>query len=216
MFNRLLLTILMLGFMQSCSTSEVAEPVFLVSETATDSKDNTEPPIHLQAKSVKKSSKKKSPAFEAEEVESKSEVESAAQDIFLATITTDYTERTYDLMLSLDEKSNVSAIKTKSNRGKIKNYPLAVLNREVVLVKAVGVSLVTLLCQNFSQEMGCPIEIEYPSNITYGKFLRFQAQLKNVDGAWQLQSRDRAFSRMHLVAKKVFGLLIGVDRIELR
>lgn len=204
--------------MQSCSTSEVAEPVFLVSEATTESK-NTEPPIHLQAKSVKKSSKKKTPAFEAQEVEeteSKNEVETAAQDIFLATITTDYTERTYDLMLSLDEKKNVAAIKTKSNRGKVKNYPLAVLNREVVLVKAVGVSLVTLLCQNFSQEMGCPIEIEYPSNITYGKFLRFQAQLKNIDGVWQLQSRDRAFSRMHLVAKKVFGLLIGVDRIELR
>ncbi len=138
------------------------------------------------------------------------------QEVKLATITTDYTDKTYDLILNLDHNNQVSAIKTKSNKGKVKVYPVGVLGNQIVLVKAVGVSLVTLLCKNFDQENGCSIEIEYPSNLTYGKFLKFESQLVKTEHNWQLQSQDRRFSSMHLVAKKVFGILIGVDRIELR
>jgi len=220
MFMKFLLSLLVLLCLQSCGSTEVAEPVFLVTE-ATPGKDKpVEPPIRVEAKSIKQPKKNQkvyeAPDESAEELAQEVDQANAPTEVLLAKISTDYTDRTYDLILALDANKKVSGIRTKSNKGKIKNYPLNVLDREVVLVKAVGVALVTLLCKDFKQDVGCPIEIEYPSNVTYGKFLRFQAQLAFTDGKWQLENRDRPFTVMHLVAKKLFGLLIGVDRIELR
>lgn len=219
MFIKLIISTIVLLSLQSCGSTEVAEPVFLVTEAAPSSEKPSEPPIRVEAKSIKQKKKNQkvyeAPEVSAEEV-AQSESTPAPTEVMLAKISTDYTDRTYDLILTLDQQQNVSGIRTKSNKGKIKNYPLNVLDREVVLVKAVGVALVTLLCKDFKQETGCPIEIEYPSNVTYGKFLRFQAQLAFTEGKWQLESRERPFTIMHLVAKKLFGLLIGVERIELR
>lgn len=219
---RLLTFLLLTLTLQSCGSADLAEPVFLVTEDAPKA-ESKEPPIVMTAKAAPTQKKNQKKVYEApEQNEEKNETStteneaSLAREILLATISTDYTDRTYDLVLSIDDNNLVSAIKTKSNKGKIKNYPLAVLNREIVLVKAVGVSLVTLKCDNFSQTRGCPIEIEYPSNLTYGKFLRFEAELARHDEEWRLESRGRAFRSMHLIAKKMFGLLIGVERIELR
>lgn len=208
-----------------CGSAEVAEPVFLVSDTAPT--DQSEPPIVMAPKKALSKNKKKA-AYDApeqteatvqqqaSEPDQESVSKGEAREIKLATITTDYTDRAYDLLLSIDENNLVTGIKTKSNKGRIKNYPLAVLDREVVLVKAIGVALVTLTCKDFNQKTGCPIQIEYPSNLTYGKFLRFEAHLRPQQDSWQLESRGRAFTAMHLIAKKMFGLLIGVERIELR
>lgn len=219
MFMKVLFSLFILLCLQSCGSTEVAEPVFLVTEAAPSKEKPVEPPIRVEAKSIKQPKKNhkvyEAPEVTAEEVANETN-EPAPTEVMLAKISTDYTDRTYDLILMLDANQKVSGIRTKSNKGKIKNYPLNVLDREVVLVKAVGVALVTLLCKDFKQEVGCPIEIEYPSNVTYGKFLRFQSQLAFSDGKWQLESRGRPFTVMHLVAKKLFGLLIGVDRIELR
>lgn len=220
MSMKFLLSLLVLLCLQSCGSTEVAEPVFLVTEAKSGNEEIVEPPIRVEAKSVQQKKKNlkvyEAPEVSVEEVAKEVPSEAAPTEIMLAKISTDYTDRTYDLILMLDTNQKVSGIRTKSNKGKIKNYPLNVLDREVVLVKAVGVALVTLLCKDFKQEIGCPIEIEYPSNVTYGKFLRFKSQLSFTDGKWQLESHGRPFSVMHLVAKKLFGLLIGVERIELR
>lgn len=220
MFIKRLLLLNLLFLLQACGSADIAEPVFLVSdEKISPSEASDTPPIRVQA-TASKPYKKNTKVYEAPEVdEAKDDPNSEApklKEILLTTISTDYTDRTYDLILTFDDKQLVNAIKTKSNKGKVKIYPLNVLDREVVLVKAVGVALVTLVCKNFKQEKGCPIEIEYPSNVTYGKFLRFQAELVQAKDTWQLESRGRPFTSMHLVAKKLFGLLIGVDRIELR
>ncbi len=219
---RLFLTFLILGMLGACGSSDVAEPVFLVTDSA--KADHTEPPIVMAPKTAPKKDKKKvafDPPEETQKIDgpqtaSESDATTMAREIHLATITTDYTDRAYDLILVIDENNLVTGIRTKSNKGRIKNYPLAVLDREVVLVKAIGVALVTLKCSNFDQSRGCPIQIEYPSNLTYGKFLRFEAQLQRRGDEWRLASHDRPFTSMHLIAKKMFGLLIGVERIELR
>tara|TARA_R110000868_G_scaffold180754_1_gene421406 strand:- start:4885 stop:5553 length:669 start_codon:yes stop_codon:yes gene_type:complete len=205
----------------ACAKTQLAQPVFLVSENDAPQIDNdSKGTATLTSTSVQKKSKKNK-AYEAPDT---SRVEKSVADkelplqaeVPLALITTDYSDKTYQLVIALDQNSQVSAIKTINNKGKEKTYPLSVLGQEIVLAKAVGVSLVTLHCHNFKQSSGCPLEIEYPSNVTYGKFLRFKADLvKNASG-WQLQSSGRKFTSMHLVAKKFFGLLIGVERLELR
>lgn len=188
----------------------------MVSEKASKQTDEQHGTKTIQASTAQGQHQKTQSIDAAESEEEQSDPVNQALEVKLATITTDYTNRTYDLILSLDQEGKVTAIKTKSNKGKIKNYPLHVLDRQIVLVKAVGISLVTLTCKNFKQFSGCPIEIEYPSNLTYGKFLRFESNLVFANEKWQLQSQNRQFTSMHLVAKKVFGILIGVERIELR
>lgn len=209
-----LLTFILISLVAtSCAQTEIAAPVFMESEKTTPKPAQKDKATATISTSQNKKKSNKSVGETAQTATKDEELES---EVHLATITTDYTSKTYELVLSLNNQQQVTAIKTKSNKGKVKDYPLAVLDREIVLAKAVGISLVTLLCKDFSQENGCPIEIEYPSNLTYGKFLKFQAQLNSIEGRWQLQSGSRSFNSMHLVAKKFLGLLIGVERIELR
>lgn len=136
-------------------------------------------------------------------------------DIHLATISTDYVSKTYDLILTLNHRKLISAIKTKSsNKQHPKTYPVSVLSEPITLVKAVGVTIVSLRCLNFATSKGCDIQIEYPSNITVGSFKIFQAKLEFRDQKWQLTHNGAPFTKMHLISRKVLGLLIGVKRIQ--
>jgi len=139
----------------------------------------------------------------------------SANDVFLSQISTDYVSKTYDLMVVINEKKLIGGIKTRNNKkNKIKNYPVTVLDRPITLVKAVGVSLVSLKCENFATSRGCDIIIEYPSNITIGSFKKFKAKLEKRETKWVLTRNGKAFTRMHLISRKVLGLLIGIKRIE--
>ncbi|CAM9866727.1 unnamed protein product [Chrysoparadoxa australica] len=141
----------------------------------------------------------------------------ASEDIYLATITTDYINKSYDLMITLNDRFLIEAIKTKNNqKNRIKNYPVSVLGKPITLVKAVGVTLVSLSCTNFATSRGCDITIEYPANIAVGSFKNFHAKLEKVDGKWQLSHQGKKFTKLHLVARKALGLLIGIKRIEPR
>lgn len=143
------------------------------------------------------------------------QVSSAGEDVYLATITTDYVKKSYDLMISLNDRQLIEAIKTKNNKkNRIKNYPVSVLNRPITLVKAVGVTLVSLSCTQFATNRGCDIAIEYPSNIAVGSFKKFHAKLEKVEGKWQLSHNGTKFTKLHLIARTALGILIGIKRIE--
>tara|TARA_R110000868_G_scaffold61524_1_gene186932 strand:+ start:43948 stop:44616 length:669 start_codon:yes stop_codon:yes gene_type:complete len=205
----------------SCAKTQLAKPVFLVSEQEINTRESADESTSTLKSTQVIQKNKKQKAYEAPDTKTdgpsdSDQEELNSSEVSLALITTDYSSKTYELVLSRDEKEKVIAIKTINNKGKEKIYPLSVLDREIVLAKAVGVSLVTLRCHQFNQEAGCPLEIEYPSNVTYGKFLRFKANLVKRESGWQLESGNRKFTSMHLVAKKFFGLLIGVERLELR
>lgn len=135
--------------------------------------------------------------------------------VFLAKISTDLTSKTYDLNVITNEQNQIQAIQTKNNKkNKIKTYKTDVLSRPIVLVKTMGIELVSLQCKGFNHENGCEIEIEYPYNLTYGKFKNFHAKLEKKDGAWVLTKDGNIFKKMHLKAKKLIGILVGVKRIE--
>ena len=139
----------------------------------------------------------------------------SAKDIFLTKITTDYVKKTYSLYVEVNEANEITAIKTiNDQKKKTKIYKTNVLDKEITLVKAVGVTLVSLKCNNFNPQKGCDIVIEYPYNLTYGKFKSFNAKLMRIENDWNLVADNRVFRKMHLVAKKLLGLLIGIKKIE--
>ena len=136
---------------------------------------------------------------------------------FIALISTDYAKKTYSLFIETNAKNEITSIKTRNNlKNKIKTYPADILHKEITLVKAVGISLVTLRCHDFNPLSGCPITIEYPSNVAFGHFKKFQAEIKKGDaGSWGLYAGGQ-FTELRLMAKKALGLLIGIKRIEPR
>jgi hypothetical protein len=139
------------------------------------------------------------------------------KDIHLARISTDYVKKSYDLMVTINDRGLISAIKTRNNnKNKVKVYPIGVLDKPITLVKAVGVTLVSLTCNNFATNKGCDISIEYPSNLTVGRFKYFNAKLEKVSSKWQLTHNGKPFQEMFLVARKIMGLLIGIKRIDVR
>lgn len=145
----------------------------------------------------------------------KTPAEDKFTDIFLARISTDYVSKTYDLSLRLNQHRLISAILVRNNKkNKLKVYPIEVLNKPIVLVKAVGVKLVTLACTNFVTSRGCHITIEYPSNLTIGRFKKFYSKLVYDKNRWQLKdSYNNTYNHLHLKAKKVLGVLIGIKKL---
>jgi len=120
-------------------------------------------------------------------------------------------------MIHLNDRKLIESIKTRNNeKNKLKVYPVKVLNNPITLVKALGVTLVSLKCTDFATNRGCNIDIEYPSNIAIGSFKIFKAKLSKVGGKWQLSHNNKKFTQLHLIARKAFGILIGIKRIEAR
>ena len=139
-----------------------------------------------------------------------------ANEVFLSLISSDYTKKTYGLLIETDAKGSITGIRTKNNLKKTsKFYQNDVLHKDIVLAKALGVSLVVLKCRNFRPQTGCAMTIEYPSNLTLGKFKTFEAELKKSDdGSWGLFAGGRRFTQLRLIARKALGLLVGIKRIE--
>ncbi|MBK23198.1 MAG: hypothetical protein CME70_04255 [Halobacteriovorax sp.] len=137
------------------------------------------------------------------------------KDIHLSLISTNYVDKTYSLYVGVDKKNEIQYIKTINNKkNKQKIYPNNVLKNNVPLVKAAGIELVTLRCENFDPNIGCPITIKYPINVIVMAFKSFKAEIKKVDNKWGLYIGPKKFTKMHLIARKTLGLLIGVKRIE--
>lgn len=142
----------------------------------------------------------------------------AQQNIVLSTITSDFKkDYFYELSINVDKSGKIQSIQsTKKPHNTHKVYPTELLNKEITLVKSIGISLVTLKCIGFTPTHGCDIEISYPYNISYGNFDSFAAQLRKVGGKWGLySSKGEAFNNMQLVSKKMLGLLVGIKRINL-
>ena len=138
------------------------------------------------------------------------------KDIHLSTISTNYVDKTYSLIIGVDENNSIKYVKTINNKKKkVKIYKNELLKNNLPLVKAAGIELVTLRCEHFDPSKGCPISIRYPTNIIVMAFKSFKAEIKKSNtGEWGLYIGAKKFTSMKLIAKKVFGLLIGVKRID--
>ncbi len=139
------------------------------------------------------------------------------KQIFLALISNDYKPKSYNLAIVTNRKNQIIAIKTHNNqKNKTKTYGVDLFKGKIPLTKASSISLIKLQCINFDPNKGCQIQIEYPHNITYGSFHYFNAYLKKEKGQWGLYSKNRRFTHIRLIAKKWFGLPVGIQRVELQ
>ena len=142
-----------------------------------------------------------------------------AIDIFVVRISNDYEpEKSYDLILDVERNGRIKGIKTRNNKkNKVKFYPPKVLDKPLPLLKAAGITLITIECKGFKPDQGCEIIIEYPSNIALGKFKKFHARIKMLGGQWGIYStEDKKFTRMHLSSRKILGLIAGIKGIKLK
>lgn len=145
------------------------------------------------------------------------EIRASPQTIRLAVITSDYTDKKYDLEIEVDQKNVLQKIKTRNvAKNKVKEYGIDLLSKNIVLVKAIGMDLITLKCVEFNPATGCDLEIKYPSNLAVANFSEYQAKLVRTEKSWELRSQNNIkFTEMRLIARKVAGLLVGIKRIEI-
>lgn len=141
----------------------------------------------------------------------------APKSIYLASITSDYSDKKYELSLEVDTDNRIVKIKTYNvNKNKFREYGLDVLKDRIALVKAAGIELITLRCLDFNPDLGCRLEIHYPQNIAVANFGEFYAKLVRTKDSWEIQTEEGLkFERLHLIAKKAIGLLVGIKRIEI-
>ncbi len=138
-----------------------------------------------------------------------------AKEILLTVITSNYTNRTYNLSIATDDKDEIVSIISKNNKkNKTKIYNHSLLSKEITLVKTLGISLVTLRCVDFDPQAGCRIKIHYPKNILLANFKDFDSRLRKVNGEWGLYIGSRKFTKLNLIAKKILGALVGIKRID--
>ncbi len=148
----------------------------------------------------------------------KADASPVRQTTLLATLSNDYKARdTRDLMVVTDAQNQIVSIQIRNNRKKrTKTYPVEKLREKIPLAKTAGITLIELRCLNFRPKHGCTVQIEYPYNITYGSFRQFRTELKLQDGKWGFYQSGQRFQGIHMVAKKLFGLLVGIQEIQLR
>lgn len=150
------------------------------------------------------------------ESSSKATLSEAPKSISLSSITSDYTDKKYELSIEVDHDNKMTKIKTYNvNKNRFREYGLDVLNNRISLVKAAGIELISLRCLEFNPDTGCKLEISYPKNVAVANFGEFQAMLKRLDKSWEIQTLDgHRIDRLHLISKKLLGLLVGIERIE--
>ncbi len=122
--------------------------------------------------------------------------------------------KVYKLYVETDKKNNIIGFKTRKNNGKLKLYPLSVIKRKLVLMKALGKDLVFMRCHEFNAKHGCKMIIDYPYNIIANKFISVEIQLKKVKGIWKFLKNNRPFKEMVLEKKDIFDFPIGIKRIN--
>ena len=140
------------------------------------------------------------------------------KNIYLAKIASDYAKsKYYELSINVNDKNEIVSIQsTRKPNIKKKIYGASILEKEMTLVKTVGIKLVTMKCHKFTATRGCDIEISYPRNITLAKFRSFFAQLRKIGGKWGLYSaHGDKFNRLNLISNKVLGLLVGIREIQM-
>ena len=134
---------------------------------------------------------------------------------FLVLISNNQDAKTRSLFVETNSENEITSIRVRDNyKRKTKTYTTKILNKRISLAKAAGFTLISLRCSNFNKNKGCPISIEYPFNILYGKFKTFQGEIKKTQNEWGFYIGEKKISELRLIAKKTLGLTTGIKRIE--
>ena len=163
------LFLLILFLLNSCSSSKKSEDLQVLINPSPE----REKKINQNKDSLKKTAKRTSqklkiskPAKPKKKKQKTIQLKSKEirqKEVFITLLKTDYVKKSYKLFVKVNAENEIQAIKVFNTlKKKSKIYSKQVLREKITLVKALGISLVTLFCRDFSPKEGCELEIEYP------------------------------------------------------
>ena len=152
--------------------------------------------------------------------------------------------RIHDFLVYVDEASNLKFLVRKSSP-KIQTHPIEEFGDtptipieaeeeiqtipiedltagEVVIARASDKAALLISCPEFEMEKGGVFVIRYLYNGVMMSYKTLEVKLKRVKGSadqldsWVLMTKgDALIKTLHLVSRKIFGTLIGIDRIDI-
>ncbi len=135
--------------------------------------------------------------------------------VMIATITSNYDSRVNELWLALDDAGNATRLeRLEVATRKIKTFQIPDLAKGVVLMEESGRDIFILRSTEFDSSKGGRLELNFLHNGLTGsrRSVGLQAEV-GADG-WQLLHSGAAFTRMHVIANKILGKVVGVKELR--
>ncbi len=138
-----------------------------------------------------------------------------AERVLLATITSNYDSRTTELWLGIDDSGNAAEIErldVESRR--IKKFAIPDLAKGIVLKEEGGHQIFILRSADFDPTRGGNLELNYLHNGLTGSRRTSMLALEIDADGWKLLHSGVVFKRIHVLANKIFGKVVGVKELR--
>ena len=161
-----------------------------------------------------------SPTFASWTVDRSLEDVVAATEVQILHVTSDAMPGFTDMKLSLDADFSIVSFRYITDRGEIKEFNLADLDKGVVLYTSDGRDVIKLIAKSGSPSTGAALDLVYLSNGISGSYETFRMDLVRMGNSWALQVSDQAgrreFTSMFLKARKFLGKVIGIQSVTVK
>lgn len=142
-----------------------------------------------------------------------------ASEVTLISVTSDAVEGVLQMKLVLDDAGKVTQIKYVAPQS-TQTFPIAGLANGLTIMKNGNYEVIKLYSKNFDPASGGPITMDYLFNGITGARANFPLLLDRQGQDWvvyaDLNSGKRQFTQMYLKANRVFGQIVGVEKISVR
>lgn len=147
-------------------------------------------------------------------------IASADTQIPLFQATSDAYQGSIDVSLAVDVDSNATRFIYTEN-GKENAVSLSNLPTGIVLAQLSGKNVAVLSSPNFSSVNGGSLKLRYLNNGLQDTYKNFDFALARQGQNWNAyiigaNGVPQNFTRMYLIAKKLLGNVIGIDRITVK
>lgn len=101
------------------------------------------------------------------------------------------------------------------------SVPLENLSTGIVLFQSNGLNVATLTSKSFDTNLGGPLTLTYLNDGISGVYKNFLFEVTRQGQTWRATAKDangisQPFTTMFLTAKKIFGKVVGIDRISVK
>lgn len=132
----------------------------------------------------------------------------------VAIITSDADPRINQLWMETDESGQALKVVSIDAEGDIRQGEVEELKKGIVLMHKSGMNIVVIRSPDFDPYTGGNLDLDYLHNALSGKRHVVRIQVVFADGTWQLRYKNLPVRRIHVLANRFLGKVVGIDRLR--
>ena len=148
---------------------------------------------------------------------SRSALALTGKEVQLFTATSDGIQGTLTVSLLVEEDFTVKGFRYTTAKGEVNDFDLALISDEIVLFETSDQKVASLFSQDFDPAHGGHMTLKYLHDGLSGLYRNFDFELDRQGQTWVIYVNDqagrRSFQTLFLKTKKIFGQMIGIDKI---